>query len=522
MDNLNTNTVRYIIPFYFEIKKNTHFNSLCRKLKNVGGSVKEPLWVEYKIDDSECDLYEPIQKSMQSNLYENQGIGQSYRINSNCRQKYLKKLKVINEDSTFVEVSFCDMGLHIFRVGIGFFWYELKIVTSDMDELLSINNMLKEISHHNTKKTLLEVKSINQKLSVPIEARIQDLSKCDNSSSYIKICGKRNEYIDSSEIDIDIQNKKDIYFYLRDNEIWYKYSEELEFEFLTFIEEHLSIFPDIKYFAGRYKIENGEQKYVPDKAILFSAVNTINFERKELLEKLYWLGKGYVSSYCVSESYLDDYKNAVFEPFQGVLWYASMEGCAQIIAKSENRERNIFFTTTYFKRLENYFYVYVLILYQYYGLLKFDEGISNLPNDILGYDNINHRKSLHSYKQQLSFFMMNSVFLCVSHITHQNQFFDYLKGVYETDKLTNLMQNKVEIMNELVEQWQEKLKARNILAFSIIGGIFIVIQTLNNVLGMYNYFAFSNQISIGLYSAITMLFSVLMGVLIWLFVRNKF
>jgi uncharacterized membrane protein len=74
----------------------------------------------------------------------------------------------------------------------------------------------------------------------------------------------------------------------------------------------------------------------------------------------------------------------------------------------------------------------------------------------------------------------------------------------------------------MVEQWQEKLKARNILAFSIIGGIFVVIQTLNNVFGMYDYLTLAKCVPKELYTSITMTASVLLGLIIWLCVKKKY
>lgn len=520
MESIDQNIIRYIIPFSFQIDKKTSFRSIHHKIKEVPGNSKEPLWVEYCINNQECDLYETTQKSMQCSIYENQGIGQYYRINPACRQKHLSNLKVVKQDGLSVNISFGDLGLHIFRAGVGFFWYELKVDTSNMKDLLLINNYLKEIAHSNSRIRVFASEDINKKLSTTQLTIVDKPPAGEDSDSYIKITGKNTGYIKRSVIEAEIENNKEAILYFHDSDLWCKYTEESAFDFSLFIQEHLSPINHIKYFAGKERTRDEHISNIPDKAILFSVVIGDSTEKSDTLHDLYWLGKGYIDSYFVPDNFVEDYRSATFEPFQDVIWYASLEGCAQIINKSDNRERNIFFTTTYIKRLENYFYVYILMLHQYYGLLKFDDNISMLPNDILGYNNSKHRRKLYSCKQELSFFMMNSVFLRVSHITHQNLFFDYLKKSYEIENITELMMSKVNLMNDLVEQWQEKQKGSNLLVFSIIGGIFVLIQTYNNILGIYDCYGLEKWIGIGLYSAVTLGISVLLGLLIWILIKK--
>lgn len=163
---------------------------------------------------------------------------------------------------------------------------------------------------------------------------------------------------------------------------------------------------------------------------------------------------------------------------------------------------------------------YYSILYQYYGLLRYNEGISALPNDIKGYNKSKVRKKLYSYREKLNFYLMNSVFIKVSHITHHNSFFEYLKDSFGIKVMTDLMLEKVTVMNDLVNQWQQKRKSKKLIIISIIGGIFAFIQTYNNVLGIYDYSNINDIMNRHVFSLIAPLLATLVGLIIWLIFRN--
>ena len=518
--DMDKNRVRFIIPFAFLKSKKTDFLAICKSISEISESWADRLWLEYCIGSKECDLYDAIQKSMQFTSAGNQGIGQCYKINPNCKQKHFPKLKAMMKDGSYVELSFEDMGLHIFQAGIGFFWFELMINTHDFEVLLTINNALKEMAYSNPDIKFLTTYYVNENLSIHYEAIRQEIPQKDEEQQYIKIEGKNGGYINRQMLSEEWNKKTDTSFYISENEVWCKYRKEEEFNMAMFVLDHLTPFEDMKYFASRSKTLNDKTICIPDKAILFSVVIENSIEGKELLPNLYWLAKGYVDSYFVPDNFINHASSAVFEPFQDSIWYASMEGCAQIIYKSQNNNRSTFFETTYQKRLEDYFYIYILVLHQYYGLLKLDEDITSLPNSMKGYNKLRARKQLYGYKQDLNFFLMNSVFLKVSHITNHNLYFEYLKHSYNLEQMMSLIMEKVTLMNDMVEHWQQKQKNKKLLGLTITGGIFILIQTFNNILGIYDYFGLSAWISKGVYSIITMLSSILLGFILWMFVKD--
>jgi hypothetical protein len=348
---------------------------------------------------------------------------------------------------------------------------------------------------------------------------IDNIPDPEVASSYIKIGGKGG-YIKKELLPAELQGESTLSVYQREDKIWVKYKKEEEFSFSSFIMEHLAPFDIDNFFASREKTLGGKKVRIPDKALLYSFVIQKDAEGKDMLPFLYWLGKGYTDSYLLPDSYFESPELVTLEPFQNSIWHACMEGCAQMICCRDGEKRAAFFETTYIKRLETYFYIYILVLHQYYGLLKLDEGISKLPNDISGYNQKGARKQLKEYRQKLNFFLMNSVFLRVSHVTHHNMYYDYLRQAYGLEQLTSLMLEKVTLMNDMVEQWHQKQKNKNVLGFTITGGIFAFIQTFNNILGIYDYFAINRWISRGSYSLLSLLVSVLAGFIIWLIIKD--
>jgi hypothetical protein len=518
MQNIEKNLVRFIIPFSFELNQKLSFASQCQKILQF--NEKEKIWIENCIAEKECDLYDAIQKTMQFSSGDNQGIGQNYRINPNCKKKYFPKLEARIKDEATCEIVLTDMGLSVFQIGIGFFWYEINIRTSDINEILLINNALKEMSHSDSRVKMVQTNQRNEKLDYCYDKIIEVIPPGDDSSLYLKIKGKEGGYLRRSFLPEEIQKEVSICIYQKENDLWYQYSHEIEFSFLFFILQQLSVFSNIQYFASREKLYQGNKVRIPDKAILFSFLIEQEIERKDILPYLYWLGKGYTKSYIIPNNPLENPGFSIYEPFMNSIWHACIEGCAQIVCKTENSSNALFFETTYIKRLEDYFYIYVLVLYQYYGLLKMDREISLLPNEMEGYQKKEMRIKLYGYKQKLNFFLMNSSFLRISHISHHNYYFEFLKKAYGTDQITALILEKVTLMNDMVEQWQQRKKNRTMLIFTITGGIFILIQTLNNILGIYDFFQLEKWFGQFEFAFISLFIAALIGFVIWICVRD--
>lgn len=518
---IDKNIMRHVIPFSFQTNKKTTFQMICDNIMKVKGNNKEFLWEEYCIGNKECDLYDSIQKLMQCSSTEKQGIGQVYRINPNCKQKYLPILNTSWDDGDAVELLVTDMGLHIFQTGVGFLWYELNIKTSDINIIMSINSALKELVYSNKKILITKTEMVNKNYPNTNYKILSDIPLGESQQLFIKIDGKNAGYIRRTELINEIENEPTLIFYYRNNQLWFKYRREVEFSFALFITEQLSPFYQVDYFASREINIEGKPVLISDKAILFSIIIEQGLEGKDMLPYLYWIGKGYVDSYFVPSSFVNNSELFTYESFQNSVWYSSIEGCSQITCKSDNEVRSTFFDTTYISRIEDYFYIYTLVLYQYYGLLKYNNEISKFPNDISGYNKIKTRRLLNEYKQKLSFYLMNSMFLDVSHISHHNMFFDYIKESYKITTIASFMIEKISLVNDIVERWRQRQRDKRVLSLSITGGVFVTIQTLNNIIGIYDYFRFDKYIKRGTFSLITLMGSILIGIIIWICIKDS-
>lgn len=517
--------VRFIVPFSMDMGKAEAFASICKRIEDVHVNETQTLWASYNISDSECDLYDTVQRSMNDIEDSNREIGRAYRIHPNCKQKLLPKLQFNLRDSKVaadkaIDIAINNMGLYVFHTGIGFIWYELKTATSSMNELLQVNNKLKELAYKGQKDQLIQITANNEDSGYTMADVIDGIPENEAEADYIKIPGKSPKYLHKGKLPADILQHESLTLYQRQDAIWYKYEERVEFSFYTFIQEYLSILPIDTYFATRIKEVDGKKTAIPDKALLYSVALLEESKGEEVLPYLYWLGKGYVDSYLFPDKYFNEPEDYTFAPFENSRWYANMEGCAQVITKTGKERTDSFFDTIYWSRIESYFLIYIIVLHQYYCLLRLDYGISQLPNDIKGYDDGAARRKLNAYREKLNFFFMNSVFLKVSHLSHHNEYFDYLKQVFGLENITSTMLEKITIMDDMVERWRENKKGKNILAFTIIGSIFAFIQTLNNALGIYDFISVEQWVSreeFGLYSILA---SVLVGIVIWIVARK--
>ena len=160
-------------------------------------------------------------------------------------------------------------------------------------------------------------------------------------------------------------------------------------------------------------------------------------------------------------------------PFANVLWMASREGCGYYAWVDDKNEQ--FFTgNLYSKIINDYFLLYIRTLYQSYSLLRFSVKISKLlPNDVNKYLLVSDETEAISGKidrisTEINLFLVKSIATSVSHIHHQNEFYQYLCEKFKIEEdvrsVTAGLDSLCRIQHETVLKKQEEAekKAREI------------------------------------------------------------
>ena len=186
----------------------------------------------------------------------------------------------------------------------------------------------------------------------------------------------------------------------------------------------------IEFFAKRESPTNGSD--IPDKSIAFiySVYDQPGYE-----EDMYLYTNGFNSKYKVPSN-IDELS---YKPFDNVTCYMTANGCSYTASFDESNQ-NFFTKTMKNKVMGDYFYMFILVLHQYYGIMNFNIRInSTLPAEFEKDRDLASPESLldtlNDITMDINFFMSKNFFPSVSHIFHQNEFYYYLQ------KRLNITQN---------------------------------------------------------------------------------
>lgn len=516
---VSKNFSRFIVPFSYTVNEKEYYE----KLLQMTTETNDTLWVPNDFSKSECDLYDFVKPPLESNL--NKAICHSYVVNSNYKKALPRIMVRFGKGKSYphdMEVKVTNVGLYLFEGGIGFLWYQIGSETNTDLELIGLNNAIKEFSHHGSSVSCYRL--CKKHLSTGIFA--QD---CHSAASDIPLPEdaislgskkKVNTYFVRSQLPKEWDHQQEYNYYYSNDEIWAHYIQEEEFHFVDWIMEFLEVLNVDDFFASREQTVESQKRKIPDKAVLFNCVLIQNEQepeeekRKELLKHLFYLAKGYTTRYLVPDYYVQEEKDYYFIPFQNITWYASEEGCAQLVNVDKNGANKTFFENTYWSRQEIYFYIYILVLQQYYSLLKMNCKLSKLPKTLEGFRKKEARRLLTECREEINFLFTNTVYLKISHISHQNMLYSYLEERYGLNEMTDKLKEKITGLNSMVDAWYEDSKRKQMQTISIVGSIFVFIQTLSNILAIYDYLPWNAGISIWIFAALTLGVVVLISIFI--------
>lgn len=345
-----------------------------------------------------------------------------------------------------------NISLYIFKNGIGFFSYDVETDFDSADDLIIFQSTFKELAF---------LRSFNPFFD---ESTPKELY-CDNSKQFVtgawiddfiyNLFGQVHYYPDRVRPDvlsnIDIANVS-------------KVTESSNASNMT--NSKNASFNDV----------NSNSRKIPDKAILFNyfVFNEQNLENgivtnEKLSELAYMLTNGFNHSYDKASNCAD----MMYRPFNNIVWFTNSHGCGQYLTYSKKNER--FFKNFMLNRMFNdYFLLYIILLYQHYSLLNFSEKIScDISNDI-NKEDIDYIQNI---AEEINLFLVKCIYSSVSHIEQHNLVYKYfsrslsikenISGItIGLDSLNQLLRNKA--MDKDAERENKIQNLLSIMSFMII------------------------------------------------------
>ena len=449
MENIRlvSQRIRYIVPFSYQ-QDEMRYEKICESLE------QSEVWSKTDLREGEQDVYSYMfdafsQKDNRSNV----GVAWTYeKRDKKGRILQLAWLRKKEDKEILVECK--EAGLFLFRSGIGLFWYELIFPKNEMtvEELVSFQNKFKELNRSDNTLVLYQI--VDDSMRQKAEG---GQTKLENYPEGIDLCTNYQM--------IGEKENRQIKFWACKKFIMGNWIAEVLGNLecaIRFKPERKNCFPNVIH-----KQETKDQSFVPDKAILFqyAVIDETEAVKRDLLNMAYYLSNGYKSSYIMPE----EIESQMYKPFENAYWYVTRGGCGYFIrCQKENKQ---FYTKGMSNKVVyDYFILYILLLYQSYTLLHYAEKIQNvLSADTKDYlENTGYTDILERITTEINVFLVKSVYASVSHIHHQNVFYEYAEkmlGIKEdiqsiTLGLESLEELQKMKLREREEQEEKELESK--------------------------------------------------------------
>ena len=559
---------RYIVPFEFQGKFD--FDTACKRIDDERYT-DDTCWIRSRVspenqgdgEDEDDDIFEYLMDEFSITERDslNHKLGCHWRYQNTCdgNRNTLGFLYHEAGSDFKLNVSISDMGLYVFRTGIGILWYEADISTVDGQP---INNLQLEKFQH-----------IFKELNDDIHIRMW----MDNCITWQN---------DSEEIDRLLRMSAEAF---GDNDTISKIPDEkLPFSMGNWIAEKLG-FLDIAYFSQRkshyakdlatYYAQSRRGRVMPS-SLLYNTtgnreerealLNKWKAEVQEVLERSDFQSKfppicpdksllfSYVFFVDDSNTHIDDEKariayiltngydrkvkvadnviNKMETPFSNVIWYATREGCGYYAFSGEN---DFFFKNVAARKIRvNYFTLYIRVLYQSYSLLRFNHLLAGdkiyadykhyMSTEEDPYIDKKLQVYLSSLRSMINVFLLKSTVTSVSHIQHQNEFYSYLEKQLFIEEDIDSVSMGLDVLDDLVkeqlkinENKRDAKKHNNLEAFLAIVTIFTLASTISDSHTFLKAWRVDHELLCGEGEVYVTIIVALFVVGCWIFFRRK-
>lgn len=523
MSRLNRAITRFTVAFSYRCDSEKDYINACDSIDCVKTQQTKlsTAWLPIDFSQLDSDLFLHIQKDISRNpAYLNESIGSAWVWNKNSTKdiSIIGVYTVENIDHLF---NIDSSGIFLFKTGIGILWFEIGYKDTEIEFMIKLNCVLKDISFSDRRFKLYR-KHID---SIELNSDEMEVTNSPSSNAF-KVVNKKDLYIRSGRLS-GLEKVKKVYCKSLegDDQYFADIENSADYSFADFIADSLAPLEVLSFFTD--KISSSEKvEFKPDKAYIFSVVvlehDSILTDEKTR-EYLYWLKRGYKQSYLPPS---EDRQNDLYRPFENSYWSASMEGCANIVRLTlSNNVANIFFKTTYWDRFETYFFIYILVLHQHYTLLDISAKIGKLPIYMKYYVKFRSRiaTDLNRYNEMINLFSMKIYTAQISHISHQNELYNYLTDKLGIKASVNEMRDTLQVVNDIVQNSTQNRNSMNFRIFVILSGIFALIQSVNNLAALHEmgFLGVEKHTSMEVFTGLILLCSILGGLLVWIISRNS-
>lgn len=421
---INAGCFRYIVPFRYM----DSFAIASHKIEDQTierGFHKEqmPLWnrrIEGQ-ENAESDLYSYVREEFQFDSESGEladsrvGCEWIYWNSAESKTKDGKKIKKLvysKDHQDNLELSITNLGLFLFRNGVGFIWYEIEMpMNIDSNQLKEIQNHIRELNKR--KDPVLWEQVLENKLTQDMETPV-----------FYK------------------GNKKGYRTFL------------VPFSFGKWINDILS-FLRITYFAERKSVSD-QYSYAPDKAILFSYVSFDSSAENENMNDQYELSYHLTSGYTDAYHFSEETRQVMQCPFDHVVWNATQEGVSYL-AWPDRENFGFFRDTLPGKIRRDYFTLFIKVLYQSFSLLLYAEKIQKEISCVFG-DSMDEKSGsrVTALCGEINLFLTKSMAASVSHIHHQSEFYIFLKKQFRVDENVKSVTAGLNALENLLRQQRER------------------------------------------------------------------
>lgn len=532
LKDLSLPFLRYIVPFSFGQNDINYVKAKNKMLTNKGWKIATR---SNLAPSREEDLYNHIygvflDKEETSLLDSNAGIV-FMPIADEIKRKNMVYIFSNNGVTKKYYFYITQTSLYLFKTGVGFYVYEtvLPIGKSDTEE----ENVVEKLT--------LEEFSIFQNRIKELNSIRGFLESGDNNYRIIPVDHNPKEFYTLAE---DITRKLneligEVYFYpprvnsrlkevkrhelsLAWNEVKKDYKNRgIDHNEKKYKKRHAKFEEKRNYWSNISIDEISKEdvegiKIVPDKAILFSYVVMNTPEEiteakanekyfNEYIKYAYYLTRGYKESYRVAPN-AEHEKKGMYERHENDYWDASLEGVGNYIliyddlydVENETKQKyNYFLDTIRTKEMMgDYFILYMLLLYQHYSIVYFQQKISeNTPmlGRVLDKEEIEKSsyvieqqyERLHDIKFQVDTFFASSMYEAVSQITDLCNIYTYIEDRLQINKNAELLQRGISnidrLLSERIEEKEEQ-KRKKIEKVTFILEIFAVFSIIADAL----------------------------------------
>lgn len=462
--DVNSSCLRYIVPF----KYSGAFEDAVSKVEaqqenkpNKQGDYQK-LWERRKstLDGPESDLYGYVRNEYRfdndTDTLAEQKTGCEWLFwkSAEAEGKNGKNVKEllyypegIKKDSRELpkawNISVTNLGLMIFRNGLGLIWYEIEVPEKGVDsnELKRFQNIIRELNRGEA-SALWERQTTNVEPYVGVVLE----EKPNNYKTYMipfLIGHWVNEVVGFMDITYLAERKNSYENMIKKSmqSVSGLSNEKIEFE-ASF---------------------NTEACNLPDKAILFTYASFGSRTAEEDLENKYSLIFHITNGYKDSYHFSSEVKSDIKRPFDNAFWYATQEGAAYLSwPVADNKE--VFDSLIPSKVRTDYFALYLKVLYQSFSLLVYAEKIQAEISAVNGkYLTEPLDKRITELFGEINLFLTKSMATSVSHIHHQSEFYVYLKNqlrVHDDVKSVTSGLNALDILQREQRQREESKRVQ--------------------------------------------------------------